>query len=716
MEENKPIQPTDDQLISKTLSQKDKKAFDELHKRYRRKILNYIGRVVSNFQRAEDLTQEVFLRVYGSLHQYKIGTNFHAWIFKIATNVAIYELKKAGRKVEVSLDKVLSEEEEGPTFLQILEGKEKSPDELLRRKELEQKVQGVIASLSPRYRSLIILCDIQGLSYKETAAILKCNSASVGSWLRRARKAFMKKIDIDSFPISFFAALFPGRRGVFGMQHMFIRNRISMYMDDEVSDRASRRISSHIEGCSKCRRQRESLERYSLVIEQLWTVETSTVYEVNFEKRFGEIYGPEAGRRGLVDRIREWADRVREGFKVYTPPLTYPMPVPVCAAAAIALLLLITYTGTQMLPGSMPIVASIENDVEIYRTKEDRIFVPKTGTRLMEGDVILAKRDSSIIIDLDENYKMKFKELSEVKLAKLLPSRRKGKHVLEVKEGRVLAKTLPGLEGSDIVVKTPVAVSNVYGTTFLVDYWSETGETEVGVLEGEVKVAALKLPEKTVIVSPYQITRVIAPDKPPTPPRTVTDIELDELMEIDRMFKGEPEPKKKFVASLILPSGSGRVKNLLTIPGIYMNYRGSREVRKLSKLIANLIKEAKQIEDRKKYIEAIKKLQKIANEYYDPEYSGDLMLYVSAIKVYLKDYKEAIKGLESIINNPELGSSASLAQCLIGLIQEEKLDDKKEAIISYRKVLQFYPKSLESEFAGKRVGDLEIMLDIEESE
>ena len=187
---------SDDELVEKA-KKGDRAAFDELYKKYRRPILNYIYRLIGDLSQAEELTQETFIRVYTNIGRYVKKTKFSSWVYTIAGNLAKNFLRDTSYVTEVSIDKEIKEEQEGKiTLLDVIADKAKGPDKETLKKETETLIQKGLNKLRPKHKDVIILCDIEGLSYEEVARILKCPPATVGSRLSRARENLARILGI----------------------------------------------------------------------------------------------------------------------------------------------------------------------------------------------------------------------------------------------------------------------------------------------------------------------------------------------------------------------------------------------------------------------------------------------------------------------------------------------------------------------------------------
>ncbi|MCD6080490.1 MAG: sigma-70 family RNA polymerase sigma factor [Candidatus Omnitrophica bacterium] len=182
---------SDEELLD-LAKEKDWEAFNQIHLRYRRKIMNFVYRMIGDIQVAEDVTQETFIRVYTHLDSYHKG-NFAGWIYTIARNLSKNELKRKKKEREVSLESSVSgRENDDFSWTDVLSNQKDVQETDARQKELEDRVQQAINKLPFKYREVLILCGIQGLSYKEAAKILNCSVENVGVRMHRAREMMRK--------------------------------------------------------------------------------------------------------------------------------------------------------------------------------------------------------------------------------------------------------------------------------------------------------------------------------------------------------------------------------------------------------------------------------------------------------------------------------------------------------------------------------------------
>ncbi|MCM8794789.1 MAG: sigma-70 family RNA polymerase sigma factor [Candidatus Omnitrophica bacterium] len=183
---------TDHELIRRA-QQGDQQAMSLLYSRYHRRILNYLYRFTGDLTAAEDLTQETFIRVVQHAPRYRPIGSVAGWIYRIAGNLARrYMTKKRHSLNDVSLDDSLELEENTVDRAETIPGKGPQPDDEASKAEREALVQLSMLKVSPRYRQVLIMCDIEGLAYRDVAEILKCSVNTVASRLARGRAQLAK--------------------------------------------------------------------------------------------------------------------------------------------------------------------------------------------------------------------------------------------------------------------------------------------------------------------------------------------------------------------------------------------------------------------------------------------------------------------------------------------------------------------------------------------
>jgi RNA polymerase sigma-70 factor (ECF subfamily) len=164
-------------------------AFEELVLRYQGRLLTVLRHLVGSREQAEDLAQEVFLRVYRARESYEPGAKFSTWLYTIANHAAANALRSRSRRHEVTLQT----RDSGPmgarpldTMLQASSGQ--MPARQLDKAEMREIVQMALESLGPRQRMAVLLSKFEGMSYAEIAAIMELSPQAIKSLLSRARE------------------------------------------------------------------------------------------------------------------------------------------------------------------------------------------------------------------------------------------------------------------------------------------------------------------------------------------------------------------------------------------------------------------------------------------------------------------------------------------------------------------------------------------------
>jgi RNA polymerase sigma-70 factor (ECF subfamily) len=169
-----------------------KEAFEELMHKYYPRILNFIYRFVGHKNTAEDLTQEVFMRVYKNAWKYKAKSKFQTWIYTIAKNVALNELRRKNQ-VAFSLDEpVRGEKSQFQKESKI--SKTARPDEEILQKERALRIRSAIQKLPENQRIALILRRYDEFSYSQIAMTLKVSDKAVKSLLSRAKQNLKKRL------------------------------------------------------------------------------------------------------------------------------------------------------------------------------------------------------------------------------------------------------------------------------------------------------------------------------------------------------------------------------------------------------------------------------------------------------------------------------------------------------------------------------------------
>ncbi len=172
----------------------DEDAFAEIVGRYRNQITNFLYRFLNDYDEAVDLAQETFVRVYFAIDRYHTQFAFSTYIYRIATNLAISEIRRRKRRKLLSLTGLFQSDEDADVEYQPAD--ERSlPDADLIEDEQSRTIAKAIAALPEKYRVPILLRDIEGRSYDEIAAIMDLGLGTTKSRISRARGLLKEKLD-----------------------------------------------------------------------------------------------------------------------------------------------------------------------------------------------------------------------------------------------------------------------------------------------------------------------------------------------------------------------------------------------------------------------------------------------------------------------------------------------------------------------------------------
>src|SRR5579859_6375249 len=171
----------------------DRAAFAELVDKYKQPVMNFIFRSLRDEAEAEDLAQNVFLQVYKSRSRYKQTAKFSTWLFTIARNLCLNELRRRSRHPAESLEETHTENEDQPPRQFEDKSQMGAPDKVLHG-ELAEKIDEALAELPENQRSAILLCRQDELSYEEIARILRCSLSATKSLIHRGRETLKEKL------------------------------------------------------------------------------------------------------------------------------------------------------------------------------------------------------------------------------------------------------------------------------------------------------------------------------------------------------------------------------------------------------------------------------------------------------------------------------------------------------------------------------------------
>ena len=172
----------------------DNSSFELLLRKYRTPLVNYLGRMTGDSAAAEDLAQEVFLRVYRARSQYAPSAKFTTWIFRIATNLAL-NARRDGRyrQAEVSIQEESHSDDGDHRILEIPDGKPGAEQHLLDR-DRAALIRRAVEELPEKQRAAVLLHKYEDMDYDQIAGILNCSESALKSLLFRAYETLRVKL------------------------------------------------------------------------------------------------------------------------------------------------------------------------------------------------------------------------------------------------------------------------------------------------------------------------------------------------------------------------------------------------------------------------------------------------------------------------------------------------------------------------------------------
>lgn len=174
------------------VAEDEERAFAELVRRFQGRVMNLISRVLNDRESADDLAQEVFVRIYVHRRNYRRGSKFSTWLFTIAANLAKNEIRRRVRKRHwFSLDALQDLlKDSAPQLADPTESQERS----MERAQLQELMARAIGTVPEKYRLALVLRDVEGLPYEEIADVLGIPGGTVRSRINRARSMLKRKL------------------------------------------------------------------------------------------------------------------------------------------------------------------------------------------------------------------------------------------------------------------------------------------------------------------------------------------------------------------------------------------------------------------------------------------------------------------------------------------------------------------------------------------
>lgn len=185
--------PDPDAEIMLRVKQGDMAAFEELVDKYKQPVINLIYRTLPDAAEAEDLAQHVFLQVFKAAHRYRVSAKFSTWLYTIARNLCLNEIRRRSRHPAESLDMTHPENDDQP-YRQYEDAKVFTAPERVLQDELAEKIGEALAELPETQRTAILLFREDDMAYEDIAKVLGCSLSATKSLIHRGREALKQKL------------------------------------------------------------------------------------------------------------------------------------------------------------------------------------------------------------------------------------------------------------------------------------------------------------------------------------------------------------------------------------------------------------------------------------------------------------------------------------------------------------------------------------------
>jgi len=172
----------------------DQAAFQELFRKLGPRVLQYARRFVGSEAQAEELTQDVFVQVFRFRHRYRPQSRLSTWVFTIATNLCLNELRRPERHLRVDIWDRRGDAEERHEGPQLPDPDARTPEEGAAARELAGHLEVAVAALPPKQRAALLLSRVDGLAYRDVAEALGCTEGAVKALLFRATQSLKKTL------------------------------------------------------------------------------------------------------------------------------------------------------------------------------------------------------------------------------------------------------------------------------------------------------------------------------------------------------------------------------------------------------------------------------------------------------------------------------------------------------------------------------------------
>lgn len=184
------------QDLMRLVQEGDEAAFREIVRRFREPVISFATRLLNDQEKAMDVAQETFINVFTHAASYRPMAGFTAWLYRIAYNLSITEIRRRGRHRALSLDTGTGAKRADGAPLRGIDPADpgSTVEQSLLDEERREAVRRCVASLPPRYRAAIVMKDMEGMTFEEIGSVLGCPESTVKSRVMRGRDMLRRRL------------------------------------------------------------------------------------------------------------------------------------------------------------------------------------------------------------------------------------------------------------------------------------------------------------------------------------------------------------------------------------------------------------------------------------------------------------------------------------------------------------------------------------------
>jgi RNA polymerase sigma-70 factor (ECF subfamily) len=192
---DKKVESVMDLEIVRRCQEGDKAAFGELVEKYQRKVFTIALSMVKNPEDAMDMAQDAFIKVHRYIGNFQGSSSFYTWLYRIVVNLCIDHLRRTGKHISMDFDEKIGNKDQLDQESSVMSTRlDTNPSKMLGRKELADHIREAVDALPPYHRAVIVMREIEGMSYAEMAKAMKVSKGTIMSRLHHARHKLQRTL------------------------------------------------------------------------------------------------------------------------------------------------------------------------------------------------------------------------------------------------------------------------------------------------------------------------------------------------------------------------------------------------------------------------------------------------------------------------------------------------------------------------------------------